>query len=196
MPTGIKTGVSTSPWRRLMTPTLALVVVHFAITLYFSGGSLLADKLQLFGMDEANWVDIIWNKARAFFNISFNSFNLFIYWFVQLKLKHKSIKNAERHKNIVNESVLIELINKHEVYVCTSLQRILLTKARCHKCTLNRLRCKHDTIHSDRTVIMACLQWPIQTLKSKRFSSKILFQSNSYYLVKCKIHWKKIWKCF
>lgn len=39
VPTGMNTGVSTSPCRNVIIPTRALVVPHFAITLYFNGGS-------------------------------------------------------------------------------------------------------------------------------------------------------------
>lgn len=39
VPTGMNTGVSTSPWRKVMHPTRAFVVGHSAITLYVKGGS-------------------------------------------------------------------------------------------------------------------------------------------------------------
>lgn len=41
VPTGMNTGVSTSPWRKVRQPTLAFVVPHSAITLYVKGGGLI-----------------------------------------------------------------------------------------------------------------------------------------------------------
>lgn len=63
----MKTGKWQIPCRKVITPTLALVVPHFAITLYFNGGS--AGKFALFGLDDATVVDIVRNNGVPFFDM-------------------------------------------------------------------------------------------------------------------------------
>lgn len=70
VPTGMNTGVSTSPCRSVITPTRAFVVLHFAITLYFKGGSeagasfILIDPF-VFEINDAIRIDILRKLAKS-----------------------------------------------------------------------------------------------------------------------------------
>lgn len=63
----MKTGKWQTPCRKVITPTLALVVPHLAITLYFNGGSARSGKFPLFEL--ADVVDIVRNNGVPFFDM-------------------------------------------------------------------------------------------------------------------------------
>lgn len=120
VPTGIKTGVSTTPCRNVITPTLAFVVPHFAITLYISGGFSCAGKSPLFGMFNETFVDIVCSNARARFDIrsNLNKINissvLFLIELMKL-LKNSPLKRKEEKGTFqyMNNQILVFFFKRY-----------------------------------------------------------------------------------